>query len=86
MQGYHITITELSTGHVFVDQDTVAILGAIDDGEAGTIHISCRDCDMGDWAATITGAQVIVNEVMADLPADIAERIKEVVSRTEIED
>jgi hypothetical protein len=64
---YHITITDNETGEVLVDQDTVAIIGACDAGEA-TRGLVLHKCNKAEKMATACEAMQMVEQVLRKEP------------------
>lgn len=75
MKKFHITITNNETAETFVDIDTSAIVGAID--EDGTTHLFClTGCNGLTLAATLAGALQCANANTAQLPKSLQRKIK----------
>lgn len=79
MEKFHITITDNETGETLVNLDTCAIIGAMDEGDLGTSMIDYEECNSICLAATITGAQVVANRAMKDLPMPLRWQVKTLV-------
>lgn len=75
MGKYHITITNNETGKVLADTNSDAIIGAFTEGE-GTRSVCYTECDAAELAATLTGAILIINKHMAELPRWLQRMIK----------
>ena len=69
MDKFKITITDLETGNVEVDEETNCIIGAvIADGGEGTMRISMMACDAFSLTCAIVGARKIIDESFAEYP------------------
>ena len=75
MGKFHIIITNNETQDVLVDTDTCAIIGALEENE-GTRAVCYTNCDTAELAATLTGAQQIVNRYLAKMPKWLQRMIK----------
>lgn len=64
-----ITITDLKTGNVEVDEETNCIIGAVitDDGEK-TRRLCMTDCNSFELAFAITSARKVIAELFAEHP------------------
>lgn len=76
MEKFHITIKNNETGEILVDDDTCAIIGALDRGE-GTGCLGFTVCGPVDLAATATGALKAALRCSRELPAVIQDAILE---------
>lgn len=69
MDKFKITITNLETGNVEVDEETNCIIGAvIADGGEGTRRIGMMACNSLGPACAIAGARKIIAELFAKHP------------------
>ena len=69
MDKFKITITNLETGNVEVDEETNCIIGAvITDGGGGTRRIGMIACDAFSLTCAIVGAKKIIDESFAEHP------------------
>ncbi len=69
MDKFKITITNLETGNVEVDEETNCIIGAvIADGGEGTRRISMMACDAFSLTCAIAGVRMIIDESFAEYP------------------
>ena len=69
MNRFKITITDLETGNVEVDEETNCIIGAvITDGGEGTRRIGMIACDAFSLTCAIAGARMIIDESFAEYP------------------
>lgn len=69
MDKFKITITNLETGNVEVDEETNCIIGAvITDGGEGTMRIGMIECDAFSLTCAIAGARMIIDESFAEYP------------------
>ena len=75
MKKFHITITDNETGEVLVDQDTSAIIGALDNDES-TRNIAYTCCNTIDLAATAAGAKQAANKSARELPWCLRRKIE----------
>lgn len=75
MEKFHITITNNETAEVLADTDTSSIIGAFAEGD-GTRSVCFLDCATPELAATLTGARLIVNKKLAELPRWLQRMIK----------
>lgn len=75
MEKFHITITNNETGKVLADSDSDAIIGAFTEGE-GTRSVCYTGGDTAELAAALTGAILIINKHLAELPRWLQRMIK----------
>ena len=69
MDKFKITITNLETGNVEVDEETNCIIGAvITDGGEGMRRIGMIACDAFSLTCAIVGARKIIDESFAKHP------------------
>ncbi len=69
MDKFKITITNLETGNVEVDEETNCIIGAvITDGGKGTRRIRMTECGAFSLTCVIAGARKIIAELFAKHP------------------
>ena len=69
MDKFKITITNLETGNVEVDEETNCIIGAvITDGGEGTRRIRMTECGAFSLTCAIAGARMIIDESFAEYP------------------
>lgn len=69
MDKFKITITNLETGNVEVDEETNCIIGAViaNDGKE-TRRIGMVNCNAFDMTCAIAGARKIIDELFAEHP------------------
>ena len=69
MNRFKITITDLETGNVEVDEETNCIIGAVNtDGRGKTRRIGMVNCNALGLVCTIAGARKIIAELFAKYP------------------
>ena len=69
MDKFKITITNLETGNVEVDEETNCIIGAvITDGGKEARRIGMMKCNASRLACAIAGARKIIAELFAEYP------------------
>lgn len=69
MDKFKITITNLETGNVEVDEETNCIIGAvITDGGKGTRRIGMMACNAFSLTCAIAGVRMIIDESFAKHP------------------
>lgn len=79
MEKFHIEITNNETGETLTSLDTCAIIGAIDAGGPNTKIIGLIDCNSVCLAATVAGAQRVVNQIIKKLPITLRWQIKKLL-------
>ena len=69
MNKFKITITDLETGNVEIDEETNCIIGAVrtNDGK-GTRRIGVVNCNAFDMTCAIAGAREVIAELFANHP------------------
>ena len=69
MNKFKITITDLETGNVEVDEETNCIIGAVNtDGRGKTRRIGMVNCNASGLACAIAGARKIIADLFAEYP------------------
>lgn len=69
MNRFKITITDLETGNVEVDEETNCIIGAvITDGSGKTRRIGMVNCNAFGLACTIAGARDVIAKFFSKFP------------------
>lgn len=73
MKKFHITITDNETGETIVDQDTKAIIGAIDGSEDVTSAMGFTHCNVIELLATATAAKKTADKLLnkSNIPEEL---------------